>query len=113
HPRGAAADRPDIGARRGGGRPPRASERRSGGTLRRKGPSSGGRPGRRRPGSPRRHRNRRRPDMKYLDEFRDAELAKSLVRAIERTLTRPWVIMEICGGQTHSIVRYGIDRLLP
>lgn len=51
--------------------------------------------------------------MKYLDEYRDAEAARSLVAAIERTVTRPWTIMEVCGGQTHTIVRYGIDELLP
>ncbi|MCK9996400.1 MAG: hydrogenase formation protein HypD [Candidatus Krumholzibacteria bacterium] len=51
--------------------------------------------------------------MKYLDEFRDPELAKGLLEEIRRAVTRPWVIMEICGGQTHSIMRYGIDQLLP
>ncbi|MEN8005885.1 MAG: hydrogenase formation protein HypD [Candidatus Krumholzibacteriota bacterium] len=51
--------------------------------------------------------------MKYLDEFRDPELAKGLLGEIKRTVTRPWVIMEICGGQTHAIMRYGIDQLLP
>ncbi len=51
--------------------------------------------------------------MKYLDEYRDPELARGLLDRIRRTLTRPWVVMEICGGQTHAIVRYGIDRLLP
>ncbi len=50
--------------------------------------------------------------MKYLEEFRDAELAKSLVDEIRRSATREWVIMEVCGGQTHSIVRNGIDQLL-
>ncbi len=51
--------------------------------------------------------------MKYLDEFRDPELAKGLLTEIGRTVTQPWVIMEICGGQTHAIMRYGIDQLLP
>ncbi len=51
--------------------------------------------------------------MKYIDEYRDPELAASLVREIRKTASKPWVIMEVCGGQTHSIVRYGIDRLLP
>ncbi len=51
--------------------------------------------------------------MKYLDEYRDPEIAERLLREIAETVTRPWVIMEVCGGQTHSIVRYGIDRLLP
>jgi hydrogenase expression/formation protein HypD len=50
--------------------------------------------------------------MKYLDEFRDPVAAKSLVEAIRRSATRPWTIMEVCGGQTHSIIRNGIDQLL-
>ncbi len=51
--------------------------------------------------------------MKYLDEYRDGAIASKLAEAIARTVTRPWVIMEVCGGQTHSIVKYGIDRVLP
>ncbi|HET9155075.1 MAG TPA: hydrogenase formation protein HypD [Myxococcaceae bacterium] len=51
--------------------------------------------------------------MKYVDEYRDAEVARALSRKIAETATRPWVLMEVCGGQTHSIVRYGIDRMLP
>ncbi len=51
--------------------------------------------------------------MKYLDEFRDPELAKRLFDDIERITTQPWAIMEVCGGQTHSIIRNGIDQLLP
>ncbi len=51
--------------------------------------------------------------MKYLDEYRDEKLARSIVDEIKRITTRPWVMMEVCGGQTHSIVKYGIDRLLP
>lgn len=51
--------------------------------------------------------------MKYLDEYRDEALAQKLVGEIRRIVTRPWVLMEVCGGQTHSIVKYGIDRLLP
>jgi hydrogenase expression/formation protein HypD len=51
--------------------------------------------------------------MKYLDEYRDSEAAKKLADAIARTVTRPWVIMEVCGGQTHTIVKYGIDEILP
>lgn len=51
--------------------------------------------------------------MKYVDEYRDQHLAESLLREIRRVQTGPWVIMEVCGGQTHSIVRYGIDQLLP
>ena len=51
--------------------------------------------------------------MKYLDEYRDGEAAKKLAAAIARTVTRPWTIMEVCGGQTHTIVKYGIDEVLP
>jgi len=51
--------------------------------------------------------------MKYIDEYRDAELVKSTLKEIHRVVTKPWVLMEICGGQTHSIVRHGIDQLLP
>lgn len=51
--------------------------------------------------------------MKYLDEFRDPELAKKLFDEIESITTKNWAIMEVCGGQTHSIIRNGIDQLLP
>jgi len=51
--------------------------------------------------------------MKYLDEYRDGELAQKLAREIHRITTRPWNIMEVCGGQTHAIVKFGIDELLP
>ena len=51
--------------------------------------------------------------MKYLDEYRRSEVAAGLARKIAETATRPWVLMEVCGGQTHSIVRYGIDRMIP
>ncbi|AGA28678.1 hydrogenase formation protein HypD [Singulisphaera acidiphila] len=51
--------------------------------------------------------------MKYLDEYRDSVGAEKLAAAIARTVTRPWTIMEVCGGQTHTIVKYGIDRILP
>ncbi|HET6246158.1 MAG TPA: hydrogenase formation protein HypD [Tepidisphaeraceae bacterium] len=51
--------------------------------------------------------------MKYLDEYRDPVAATKLAEAIKRTVTRPWVIMEVCGGQTHTIVKYGIDEILP
>jgi hydrogenase expression/formation protein HypD len=51
--------------------------------------------------------------MKYLDEFRDGEIAGRLAREIRQIVTRPWSIMEVCGGQTHSIIRNGIDQLLP
>ena len=49
--------------------------------------------------------------MKYIDEYRDEALAKKIVDEIRRTLTKPWVLMEVCGGQTHTLVKYGIDRL--
>jgi hydrogenase expression/formation protein HypD len=51
--------------------------------------------------------------MKHLDEYRDGALAQKILGEIRRSVTRPWVLMEVCGGQTHSIVRYGIDQLLP
>ncbi len=51
--------------------------------------------------------------MKYVDEYRDAPLVKGIIEEIRRTVTRDWVLMEICGGQTHAIVRHGIDQLLP
>lgn len=51
--------------------------------------------------------------MKYLDEYRDHDVAQKIVGEIRRTVTRPWTLMEVCGGQTHSIVKYGLDYLLP
>ena len=51
--------------------------------------------------------------MKYQQEFRDPATAKALLKAIDETVTQPWRIMEVCGGQTHSIMQYGIDTLLP
>ena len=51
--------------------------------------------------------------MKFIQEYRDARAAKKLSRAIQAITTRSWTIMEICGGQTHSIVKFGIDKLLP
>ena len=51
--------------------------------------------------------------MKYLDEYRNPAIARHILGAIEKTITRPWVIMEICGGQTHSIIKNGINQLLP
>src|SRR3974377_456710 len=51
--------------------------------------------------------------MKPLDEYRDRRAADKLAAVIARTVTRPWTIMEVCGGQTHTIVKYGIDSILP
>ncbi|GAB4154024.1 MAG: hydrogenase formation protein HypD [Candidatus Promineifilaceae bacterium] len=51
--------------------------------------------------------------MKYVTEYRDTGLVAAGLREIERVVTRPWVLMEICGGQTHAIVRHGLDQLLP
>ena len=51
--------------------------------------------------------------MKYLEEFSDPELAKRLLDDIHATVTQRWAIMEVCGGQTHSIIRHGIDQLIP
>jgi len=51
--------------------------------------------------------------MKFLDEYRDGELAQKIAREVHRVTTRPWNIMEVCGGQTHAIVKFGIDELLP
>lgn len=51
--------------------------------------------------------------MKYLDDYRDVTLVKAILDEIRRSVTRPWVLMEICGGQTHSILRTGLDQLLP
>ncbi|TSB32806.1 hydrogenase formation protein HypD [Streptomyces benahoarensis] len=51
--------------------------------------------------------------MKYLEEFRNPDLARRLLDDIHATVTRPWALMEVCGGQTHTIIRHGIDQLLP
>ncbi|GAB4239270.1 MAG: hydrogenase formation protein HypD [Acidobacteriota bacterium] len=51
--------------------------------------------------------------MKYLDEYRDAGRVRDYVARLRSLVTRPWTLMEICGGQTHSLLRFGIDRLLP
>src|ERR1700678_1565852 len=51
--------------------------------------------------------------MKYQQEYRDPVAAKKLQQAIATVTTRPWTIMEVCGGQTHTIVKYGDDRILP
>ena len=50
--------------------------------------------------------------MKYLTEYRDASIALPLIERIRKTATRPWTLMEVCGGQTHTIVRQGLDELL-
>jgi hydrogenase expression/formation protein HypD len=51
--------------------------------------------------------------MKYLNEFRNGEIAQRIAREIHQVTTRPWKIMEVCGGQTHSIIKNGIDQMLP
>ncbi len=51
--------------------------------------------------------------MKYLDEYRDGAVTRGLARRIAEVATKRWTLMEVCGGQTHSIVRYGLDRMLP
>ncbi len=51
--------------------------------------------------------------MKYIDEYRNEADAQKFIQAIRQQVTRPWTIMEICGGQTHTIIKFGIDRLLP
>ncbi|MFB3739783.1 MAG: hydrogenase formation protein HypD, partial [Candidatus Velamenicoccus archaeovorus] len=51
--------------------------------------------------------------MRFLDEYRDDRIARALVEEIRRTVTRPWTLMEVCGGQTHTLIRQGIDQVLP
>jgi hydrogenase expression/formation protein HypD len=51
--------------------------------------------------------------MKYIDEYRDAKAAKKYASLIAHLVTQPWTLMEVCGGQTHAIVKYGVDELLP
>jgi hydrogenase expression/formation protein HypD len=51
--------------------------------------------------------------MKYIDEYRDADAARQCADAIRRITTQPWNLMEVCGGQTHAIVRFGLDEMLP
>ncbi|HEY3324494.1 MAG TPA: hydrogenase formation protein HypD [Planctomycetota bacterium] len=51
--------------------------------------------------------------MKFIDEYRDAATAEKLADAIRKVATKPWTIMEVCGGQTHAIVKFGVDQLLP
>jgi len=51
--------------------------------------------------------------VKYVDEYRDAAGTRAFLDAIRRRVTRPWTLMEICGGQTHTIIKSGLDRMLP
>jgi hydrogenase expression/formation protein HypD len=51
--------------------------------------------------------------MKFIDEYRDRESAEGFARALARITTRHWTLMEVCGGQTHAIVKFGVDELLP
>jgi len=51
--------------------------------------------------------------MKFIDEYRDGDAARKYARALKRITTRPWTLMEVCGGQTHAIVKFGVDELLP
>ena len=50
--------------------------------------------------------------MKYLSEYRDPSVGRGLIKRIRELATRRWVLMEVCGGQTHTIVRQGLDELL-
>ena len=51
--------------------------------------------------------------MKFLEGYRDREAVEKLAEAIRGVTTKPWCLMEVCGGQTHAIMRFGIDSLLP
>ena len=51
--------------------------------------------------------------MKYVDEYRDPAQVKALIEEIGQAVTRPWTLMEICGGQTHAFLRHGLDQMLP
>lgn len=51
--------------------------------------------------------------MKYLDEYRDADLTNKLIGQLANSISRPWTLMEVCGGQTHSILKSGLDQMLP
>jgi hydrogenase expression/formation protein HypD len=51
--------------------------------------------------------------MKFVDEYRDPKIALAVAERIAKKVTRPWVLMEVCGGQTHTLMRYGLDELLP
>src|SRR5215472_6789347 len=55
----------------------------------------------------------KRRSVKFLSEYRDSKAAEKLAQAIRRKVTRPWMIMEVCGGQTHTIVKSGLEDLLP
>ena len=51
--------------------------------------------------------------MRFVDEYRNEADAQQFAQAIERLVTRSWTIMEVCGGQTHTLIKFGIDRMLP
>ncbi len=51
--------------------------------------------------------------MRYIDEYRDAHAVEQIARSLSQRLTQPWTLMEVCGGQTHAIVKFGVDKLLP
>ena len=85
-----------------------ASWRRSSATSGDGRPTQAGLPARTAPTTP-----QEATPMKYLDEFSDPELARRLLDDIHATVTQPWAMMEVCGGQTHTIIRHGIDQLLP
>jgi len=51
--------------------------------------------------------------VKFIDEYRDGKAAAGFAKALRRITTRPWTLMEVCGGQTHAIVKFGVDELLP
>ena len=55
----------------------------------------------------------RRAHLKYIDEYRDGDAAQRYAQAITSLVTKPWTLMELCGGQTHSIVKFGVDEMLP
>ena len=56
----------------------------------------------------------RSPDVRFVDEYRDGRrIARRLLADIRRLTTRPWTLMEVCGGQTHTLIRQGIDQVLP
>src|SRR4029453_16751087 len=114
---------------RGGGRGLRPRARRLRAQPDRRAGGSAGLPGARGDGRARRHRHSsacedyrhetrraagpREAAMKFVDEYRSEEHAHAFLEAIQRTITRPWTLMEICGGQTHTLLKHGIDELLP